>query len=62
MREHANTSSQDVVEQYQARGVDMNVVKGDSQNDRIYTAAPYGVEVSWLAMNQKVSQSHMYLP
>ena len=40
----------------------MNVVKGDSQNDRIYTAAPYGVEVSWLAMNQKVSQSHMYLP
>lgn len=33
--------------------------EGGSENDRVCAAAPYGVEVSWLAMNQKVIRCHV---
>jgi hypothetical protein len=50
---------QDVIDLYRARGIDMAMM-GDGPVHRVCAAAPHGIEVAWLAINQKVIGFYTY--
>jgi hypothetical protein len=59
LRAQADALLQDVIDLYRARGIDMAMM-GDGPFHRVCAAAPHGIEVAWLAINQKVIGHHIH--